>query len=289
MRFPVDNYETDWNGTAGYGFGEAVAYGFHDGVDINDNFGGNSDLGKPLFAIANGKVVGVHKHTGTGNFGNHFFLMVEGDWGVRYVHYAHCLELFVTEGQLVPEGFKVATVGNSGTVYAHCHFAVKKKPSGMDDVANNKAELDDIWEDPIAFVKKYLPKTTPTSSSDDADHKRAYQVLEDYRKVRLDGKEGSFEGYVRALVDRDKDYSSLAGRVTVAESQIQDLTTINRQQAEMVESLQQSLKECQERLENPPFSVTTTTSPPSLQTVVAEPVFGTKLGQLFYSIAKSFG
>ena len=156
MRFPVDNYYTDWNGTAGYGYGDITSYGRHDGVDINDNSGGNSDLGKPLYAISKGKIVGIHKHTGTGNFGNHFFLMIEGNWGIRYIHYAHCLELFIENGQEVNEGQKIATVGNSGTIYAHVHFAVKKKPSGMDDVANNKTELNDIWEDPIAFIEKYL-------------------------------------------------------------------------------------------------------------------------------------
>lgn len=51
MRYPVDNYKTEWNGTAGYGFGAKTSYGFHDGVDINDNLGGNSDLGKPLLQL----------------------------------------------------------------------------------------------------------------------------------------------------------------------------------------------------------------------------------------------
>ncbi len=40
MRYPVNNFKTEWNTTAGNGFGVATSYGFHDGVDINDNGGG---------------------------------------------------------------------------------------------------------------------------------------------------------------------------------------------------------------------------------------------------------
>lgn len=161
MRYPVDNYKTEWNNNAGYEFGDRTSYGFHDGKDINDNGAGNSDLGKPLYAIAKGKVVGVHRHTI--NFGNHFFIQIDGSWGTRYVHYAHCKDIFVKEGDIVAEGQKVATVGNSGTVYAHCHFAIKKKANGMDTVAYSEAALLDAWEDPISFIEKNMaPTPTPT-------------------------------------------------------------------------------------------------------------------------------
>ena len=51
MRYPVNNFKTEWNETAGNPFGIATSYGFHDGVDLNDNGGGNSDLGKEVYAI----------------------------------------------------------------------------------------------------------------------------------------------------------------------------------------------------------------------------------------------
>lgn len=155
MRFPVDNYLTEWNNTAGYSFGDTTSYGFHEGDDINDNGGGDSDLGKPLYAIADGIVVGVHSHSTIPTFGKHFFIQINGAWGTRFVHYAHCNEIFITEGQQVKEGQKVATLGKSGTQYAHCHFAIKTKANGMDTIANTKAQLDDAWEDPIKFIKTY--------------------------------------------------------------------------------------------------------------------------------------
>lgn len=156
MRYPVDNYKTEWDNHAGYDFGDKTSYGFHDGKDINDNGGGNSDLGKPLFAVANGTIVGLHTHTGANNFGKHFFLQIDGPWGTRFVHYGHCRDLFVKQGQKVNEGDKIATVGNSGTIYAHCHFAIKKKANGMDTIANTQAQLNDAWEDPIAFIEKWM-------------------------------------------------------------------------------------------------------------------------------------
>lgn len=161
MRYPVNNYKTEWDNHAGYDFGQTTNYGFHDGKDINDNGSGDSDLGKPLFAIAKGIIVGVHEHSGQNNFGKHFFLQIDGPWGTRYAHYAHCQTLLVKQGQQVNEGQQVATVGNTGTVYAHCHFALKKKANGMDTIANTKPQLDDAWEDPIAFIEKYLTPSTP--------------------------------------------------------------------------------------------------------------------------------
>lgn len=151
MRYPVDNFKTEWNGTAGYGFNAVTNYGRHDGVDLNDNNGGNSDLGKPLYAVSAGIISSVHRHA-TG-FGNHFLLRIEGKWGARWIHYAHCKDILVSDGQFVPEGQKIATVGNSGTTYAHCHFACLKKLTNIDNVANTLAELNDLWEDPIKFIE----------------------------------------------------------------------------------------------------------------------------------------
>lgn len=188
MRYPVDNYKTEWNGTAGYGFGAKTSYGFHDGVDINDNLGGNSDLGKPLFAIAKGKVIGVHQHTTANTFGKHFYLEITGSWGTRYVHYAHCNELFVVVGQEVIEGQKIATVGNSGSVYAHCHFALKKKANGMDTIATTKAILDDAWEDPIKFIEANMAPTPTLQAQIDAMRKERDENWNKYQQALADKK-----------------------------------------------------------------------------------------------------
>jgi len=249
MRYPVDNYKTESNNHAGYDFGDQTAYGFHDGKDINDNGGGNSDLGKPLYAIAKGRVVGVHKHTGSNNFGNHFFLLIEGPWGIRYVHYAHCLEVLVTEGQEVPEGMLVAKVGNSGTVYAHCHFAIKKKPSGMDDVANNKTELEDIWEDPNAFIEKYL-NDSPTQPS---DSKPILLPITDQTRIpQIDNME--VQAIRSTLMDLNREVESLRQAKN-------DLETANRQQGEMIEDLRKQNTQLRQDLADSQSNIVTYTVP----------------------------
>lgn len=213
MRYPVNNFKTEWNGTAGYGYGDITSYGFHDGVDINDNQGGNSDLGKPLFAIAKGKVVSLHQHTSGSNFGKHFYIQIDGSWGMRYVHYAHCNEIFVVVGQEVTEGQKIATVGNSGTVYAHCHFALKKKANGMDTIATSKAILDDNWEDPIKFIEKYMaPAPTPDLQ----------KQLDQMRKERDD----NHNLYQQALKDKKASETALQGQIDTLKNRLDRIKTI---------------------------------------------------------------
>jgi hypothetical protein len=155
MRFPTDNFLTDWNTTAGYEYGDKTDYGYHEADDLNLNGGGNIDLGQPLYAVAEGEITSVHTHTGSPTFGKHLHLKFQADGKDYYAHYAHCNEIYVTEGQKVKQGDKIATVGNSGTTFAHCHFAIKNQPTGIDGLAKTTDDLKK-WEPPIAFIKRHL-------------------------------------------------------------------------------------------------------------------------------------
>ena len=143
------------NTTAGYGFGAPTNYGFHEAADINGNGGGNADLGIPIHAIADGEVTSVHNHTTKPTFGNHIHYKIDGIWGTRYVHHAHCQTILKKVGDKVKEGEIIATIGNSGTEWAHDHFAIKKEPTGIDGIATTK-ELLKKWEDPIAFIEAQM-------------------------------------------------------------------------------------------------------------------------------------
>lgn len=153
MRYPYDNFPKGWSLTAGYGFGAPTSYGFHEAQDVNNLGGGNSDYGLPIYCIADGEVTSVHNHAT--NFGNHLHYYIVGPWGERWVHHAHCSEIFVKVGDKVKEGQLIAKIGNSGTQYAHDHWAIKKQPTGIDSIAKTRAELE-MWEDPVKFVSKYL-------------------------------------------------------------------------------------------------------------------------------------
>jgi hypothetical protein len=155
MIYPVENFRKNWNLTAGYGFGAPTDYGFHEAWDINDNGGGDSDLGKPVYAVSDGVISSVHSHSA--GFGNHIHLKVETEEGTRWFHYAHLEKIFCAQDQIVKEGQLLGTVGKSGTVYAHLHFACKKQPTGIDGIAKTKEDLLK-WEDPIAFIERHLTK-----------------------------------------------------------------------------------------------------------------------------------
>ena len=167
MRYPVNNFKSEWNVVAGNPFGKATTYGFHEGVDINDNGGGNSDLGKEIFAIANGELQYWHggKHPTTG-FGYHSVYRIDGSWGTRWVHQAHCMTDLTPAVKAVSENEKIARVGNSGTTYAHIHFSVFKVdpaglPNGIDTIAKTQQQLNDWWEDPIAFIERNMGQPAP--------------------------------------------------------------------------------------------------------------------------------
>lgn len=187
MRFPTDNFLTDWNLTAGNAFGQKVDYGYHEAADLNLNGGGNIDLGQPLFAVADGEITSVHTHTGSPTFGKHLHLKFNADGKDYWAHYAHCDTILVTEGTRVKKGDKIATCGNSGTTFAHLHFAIKNQPTGIDGLAKTAEDLKK-WENPIEFIKKHfvdVPMVTITQEELDQirkDRDTHYNNLQDEKK-----------------------------------------------------------------------------------------------------------
>lgn len=151
--------------------GDQTDYGWHDGADINLKTGGNTDEGEDLLAVADGEITGIHLHgySSSPTFGNHLFLKIEGEWGLVWVHYAHCKDVFVKEGDKVKEGRVIATLGATGRpkgkMLAHLHFSIKRNANGMDNVPNTLEELKD-WIDPIAFLNKWIPLTSEPVKED---------------------------------------------------------------------------------------------------------------------------
>ena len=171
MRYPVSNFKEEWNTTAGYGFGAKTPYGFHEGVDLNKNGGGDIELGADIFAIQNGELQYWHsaKHPNTG-FGYHSVYKITGSYGTRWIHQTHCLFDITQAPKAVTENEVIAHVGKSGTTYAHIHFAVfKVDPAtlrdGIDTIAKTEKELNDWWEDPIKFIEANMAQPTPPSDT----------------------------------------------------------------------------------------------------------------------------
>lgn len=125
----------------------------HLGEDWNGVNGGNTDLGDPIYAIANGYVS--------------FAENIEGGWGnvIRVVHsvdkekqiesvYAHCLKIEVQKGELVNKGDKIGTIGNNNGQYlAHLHLELRSEvglPIGGGYSDNTKGYLN-----PTEYIKNH--------------------------------------------------------------------------------------------------------------------------------------
>jgi hypothetical protein len=101
----------------------------HLGDDLNGIGGENSDLGDPIYAIANGRVL-LARDDGPG-WGNVVILLhAYLDNGERkYVqsYYGHVQDMLVHPGETVKRGQQIATVGTAnGSYFAHLHFEMRE-------------------------------------------------------------------------------------------------------------------------------------------------------------------
>jgi murein DD-endopeptidase MepM/ murein hydrolase activator NlpD len=155
-------------GSFGFPVGDGSATGYynaqpfgenaHLGDDWNGNGGGDSDLGDPVLAIADGVVTSAEDHG--------------GGWGkvVRLVHdvgpagapvhveslYAHLDSIEVSTGELVSRGHRIGAIGDAGGRYpAHLHLEVRDRvglPLGRGYGVGARGYLD-----PTAFILARLP------------------------------------------------------------------------------------------------------------------------------------
>jgi len=211
MRLPVNDIEK-WY-VAG-GFGDKRTTYIHEAVDLNLKTGGDTDLGQPLFAIADGEVTSVHNHTSSPTFGKHVHIQHDGAWGRVYSHYAHCSEILVKPGDKVREEQIIAKVGKSGTTYAHCHFAIKKEPTGIDGIAKTQEDLKK-WVDPIQFILEWARKSGTNME----------WLIEYFRtnfQIDLTKSEGEIRGQLQGLVDAKNNYESAKNSLEKTQKELEE-------------------------------------------------------------------
>jgi murein DD-endopeptidase MepM/ murein hydrolase activator NlpD len=128
----------------------------HLGDDLNGVGGENSDLGDPVYAVADGRVFLADE--GGPGWGNIIIVLhAYEENGVRkYVqsYYAHVEEILVEPKQKVRRGEQIATVGTAdGKYWAHLHFEMREfttpfvGPGYRDDTTG--------WMDPSAFIASH--------------------------------------------------------------------------------------------------------------------------------------
>ena len=101
----------------------------HLGDDLNGIGGENSDLGDPIYAVADGRVL-LAREGGSG-WGNivillHAYLQ-NGQRKYVQSYYGHVQDMLVHPGETVKRGQQVATVGTAnGRYFAHLHFEMRE-------------------------------------------------------------------------------------------------------------------------------------------------------------------
>jgi murein DD-endopeptidase MepM/ murein hydrolase activator NlpD len=139
----------------GYYNAQAFTKNNHLGDDWNGTRGGDTDLGDPIYATANGYVT--------------FSENVGGGWGnvIRIVHkiddktyveslYAHCQTILVKPKTFVRRGTKIATIGNANGIYwAHLHLEIR---SIVDmPIGNGYSPNTHGYMNPSVFIRAHRP------------------------------------------------------------------------------------------------------------------------------------
>jgi murein DD-endopeptidase MepM/ murein hydrolase activator NlpD len=131
----------------------------HYGEDWNGRSGGDTDLGDPVYAIADGIV--TFAHNVRGGWGNvvltrHAYRDAESG-KVKYIDTlnGHLDRILVKTGQILKRGQQIGTIGSNFGMYpAHLHFEMRHNITiGM---ARNGVPADMVnWADPTQFINRY--------------------------------------------------------------------------------------------------------------------------------------
>lgn len=157
----ADGFDLPVGPPDGTGYRDAQAFGVnaHLGEDWNGLGGGDTDLGDPVHAIADGVVTHAWDH--------------RGGWGpvVRIVHrhrepdgrervveslYAHLDTMAVREGQTVRRGEPIGTLGDAhGAYLAHLHLELRGRPELP--LGGGYSSDQAGWLDPTVFISLRRP------------------------------------------------------------------------------------------------------------------------------------
>ena len=125
----------------------------HLGDDLNGIGGENSDLGDPIYAVADGRVL-LARDGGPG-WGNVIIVLhayrENGERKYVQSYYGHVDTILVHAGDDVRRGQQIATVGTGGGRYfAHLHFEMREFATPL--IGPGYREDTRGWLDPTAFI-----------------------------------------------------------------------------------------------------------------------------------------
>jgi hypothetical protein len=128
----------------------------HLGDDLNGIGGENSDLGDPIYAIADGRVV-LARDGGPG-WGNIVILLhaylENGERKYVQSYYGHVQDMLVHPGETVKRGQQIATVGTAnGHYFAHLHLEMREFITPF--IGAGYREDTRGWFDPTKFIEAH--------------------------------------------------------------------------------------------------------------------------------------
>jgi hypothetical protein len=135
---------------------------WHTGEDWNSRQGGDSDLGAPVYAVANGRVVTAQHFPVWGNI-----VLIEHclAWGQTvWSQYAHLQQRFVRKGNVIRRGDQIGTIGkgDENRFIAHLHFELrlKKLPASKWGwtAPEDRGRVLGAYAHPTNFINSYRSK-----------------------------------------------------------------------------------------------------------------------------------
>jgi murein DD-endopeptidase MepM/ murein hydrolase activator NlpD len=128
----------------------------HLGDDLNGIGGENSDLGDPIFAVADGQIIFAGE-AGPG-WGKVIIVLhaYEENGARKFVqsYYGHIETLLVERNQKVHRGQQIATIGTAdGRYWAHLHFEMREFTTPF--IGPGYREDTRGWIDPSAFIARH--------------------------------------------------------------------------------------------------------------------------------------
>jgi len=128
----------------------------HLGDDLNGIGGENSDLGDPIYAIADARVL-LARDGGPG-WGNVVILLhaylENGERKYLQSYYGHVQDMLVRPGEVVKRGQQIATVGTAnGRYLAHLHFEMREFLTPF--IGPGYREDTRGWINPTKFIEAH--------------------------------------------------------------------------------------------------------------------------------------
>ena len=155
-EYMADGFDFPVGAPDAYGYRDAQPFGEnnHSGEDWNGKNGGDSDLGDPIYAIANGWVSEAEDKGGGWCNVMRVIHLVDGVYMESL--YAHNDTMLKSKGDWVRRGEQIATIGKCADYYAHLHFELRTKP-GL-PLGNGYSSQSEGLISPTTYIRAHRPK-----------------------------------------------------------------------------------------------------------------------------------